>query len=184
MMRTAKGDDRGRNRWVVELLVVLALAAPAISRADPIPVLPAGSTLVFSQSGFISNEIPLQTQFDIPFAGTLTIQLIDLTWPEKFSSLSFIMTSGHEVLAKLDAPGTITYELDAPGRFFGFLSAGAEGAMSLAGEAMLPGTYLLQMSLQQLSEPQPVALPAALWLLVSGMLGIGMFRRRLPILQN
>ena len=128
--------------------------------------------------------MPLQTQFDIPFAGTLTIQLIDLTWPEKFSSLSFMMTSGHEVLAKLDAPGTITYQLDAPGRFFGLLSAGAQGAMSLAEEAMAPGTYLLQMSLQQLTQPQPVALPAAIWLLMSGVIGIGMMRRRLPILQN
>jgi len=165
-----------RNSAWLAFVAAVALASPLSSRADSVlPGLPAGSILVFSQSGFISNPLPLQTQFDIPFAGTLTIQLIDLAWPEKFSSLSFMMTSGSGVVAQLDAPGAFSFQLDSPGRFFGFLTGQTQGAMHA-------GTYLLQMSLLQLT--QPVPLPAALWLLMSGIVGIGMLRRQASVPQG
>jgi hypothetical protein len=168
-MRTSAPMSPRATPWLAVLAALLFVAAPRAGQADT--VLPAGSTVVFSQSGFISGLPPLMSEFDIPFTGTLTIQLVDLGWPE-FASLSFMMTSGHGVLAQLDAPGTFTYELDAPGRFFGFLTGEPQPH-----DGLLAGSYLLQISMVS-SPSQPVALPAAIWLLLSGLVGLGAFRGR------
>lgn len=151
------------------LLILLGvLGAPGISKADmTVPAgLPVGSIVVFSQSGFITSDLPLRVEFDVPFAGTVSVQLIDLGLPQPFECLTFLLTTGSTVLADVKAPDTFSFELNSPRRLFGFLNGDPQGALNV-------GAYLLQVSVT------PVPLPAAVWLLLSGLGGLGLaFRKR------
>jgi hypothetical protein len=139
------------------LAALVALAGPAVSHATmAVPDgLPVGSIIVYSQSGFIINDLPLQVEFDVPLAGTLHVQLLDVGLTAPFESLSFLLTSGSSVLADLGAPQTLSFELSSPGRLFGFIN----------GDPQEVGAYLLQVSIT------PVPLPAAALLLLSGLAG-------------
>jgi hypothetical protein len=150
------------------LIAMAALAAPRVSAADMVAPqgLPSGSIVVFSQSGFIANTLPLKVEFDVPFGGTLSVELIDLGLPQPFESLTLLLTTGSTILADIRGPGLFSFELGSPSHLFGFLSGDPQGALNV-------GAYLVQVGVT------PVPLPAAAWLLLSALGGLGlMFRRR------
>lgn len=163
MKRSRMGSIRMQAFGVLAALAVSI--APRIGEAAmTVPGgLPAGSTIVFSQSGFISNTVPLSVEFDVPWAGTLSVQLIDLRLPEAFECLTFLLTTGSSLLANVTASETVSFELASPRRLFGFLNGDPQGPMNV-------GAYLLQVSVVPAGPVVP--LPAGIWLLLSGVAGL------------
>lgn len=157
------------------LLAAAALGAPQPGRTAPVAFEPGVPFTVFETSAFIGGTAAqtTQAQFFIPAAGTVKVKLADMAFPQALSSLSFWLTDSHQVFANLSAPGEFTFELDAPGAFFGFISGAAQGALNL-------GQYYAQVSLT----PSAVPLPAAGLFLFSGLAGLLALRRRRAGVQS
>jgi hypothetical protein len=106
----------------------------------------------------------------IPLAGTVTITLRDLQWPDPFTTLSLALTDSRSSLAQLAAPGALTFDVSSPGQYFAFVFGQAQGALNM-------GLYSIHVSLAP--SVAPVPLPAAAWLMLSGFAGLLSLRRRL-----
>jgi len=122
---------------------------------------------VFSQSGFL-GDVPLRVEFDVPTAGLMTVNLTDLGLPRPFECLTFLLTSGSTVLGEVVAGNPFALQLGAPAHLFGFLQGDPQGPLNR-------GTYLLTVSV----DPGGVVpLPAAAWLLLSGLGALSALMRR------
>jgi hypothetical protein len=169
-MRTL-GHSLTLTRLAAGLALLLAVLVAPAAQADSVAPASAepGSIMLPELSGLISGRQSIATPIVIPVAGTLTITLSDLAWPEALQSLSFSLTDTHSVLAQLVSPGVLTVDISTPGQYFGFVYGAAQGALNL-------GLYSVSLSLTP-SVPQ-VPVPAAAWLLLSGCGALFSFRRR------
>jgi len=99
-------------------------------------------------------------------AGTLTVTVFDIGVPQLLQSLSFAITDTNSVLQKLTNAGTLTYSVTGPMTLFANVYAVPD---SSAGT----GVYHINVSFAP-----TVPLPAAGWLLFSGLTGLTAFRRK------
>lgn len=159
--RAGVPSPAARARWALWLLLSL-LAAP-VTHAES--VLLSDTTLVSgSQSAVFS--------FQAPGPGTLSIQLTDIDWPQTLSSLSFMATSGNQVLASWSDSAsqsavTLSFQVTG-GHYFADVLATAGGALDL-------GVYSLCI---QFNPTSPVPLPATGGLLLAGLAAFILIRRR------
>ena len=86
----------------------------------------------------------------------MTVTLTDLGWPGLFSSLSFAASTSTSLLAQLSAPGSLTFEIGGAGNYFATVYGVADPNFG-------SGLYSLNLSYA------PVPIPAAGWLLLSGL---------------
>lgn len=98
-------------------------------------------------------------------AGRLSVRLADIEWPEALQSMSLLVTDLDGLWQKLEGPGALTIDLSGPAKLFVAVFARSDGKNS-------PGLYQLR------ADFSPVPLPAALWLLLSGVGGLAAFRRK------
>lgn len=136
-------------------LVAAGFAAPS-ARADSILV---------SQSSMVSGSFSNVYSFSTSRAGTLTLRLENVAWPEQLASLSCNLYDNKNVLGSLSTTGELRLELAAPGTFFSHLFAQAGGTFDL-------GLFSFKVSFAPAAPPVP--LPAGVWLLGSalGLFGV------------
>lgn len=100
----------------------------------------------------------------LPSAGTVSIKLQDFAWPEALETMTLLVTDLHGIWERLDGSGSLTVDVTGATKLFTAVFA-RSSADSL-------GLYNLNASFT------PVPLPAAAWLLLSGLGGLGLFRRK------
>lgn len=146
------------------LLAALAVA-PTLTGATTVAGAPTSPLTVFEASALIGAGQVTTGQFTIPVAGTVSVTLRDMEWPERFAALSFCLVEGTNIVLQLTQPGTETFTIDRPLSFFAFVAGTPQHASGL-------GLYSLQIAIT------PVPLPAAGLLLLSGVAGLAFLRRR------
>jgi hypothetical protein len=103
----------------------------------------------------------IKYELQIPSAGLLNIELGDLGFPSPAASLNFALANSTNVLGVINGPGSLSYDvLSGPTTLFGYVYAAASPATN-------QGAYTLNVTQQQAVAPVP--LPAAVWLLISGL---------------
>ncbi|HEY4209992.1 MAG TPA: hypothetical protein VGM84_00815 [Steroidobacteraceae bacterium] len=134
---------------------VLGLSLAPPSKAD---------TVLLAQTTLISGSSAVTDKFTAPSAGTVTVQLSNMSWPTRLSALSFAATSGSQVMSAWSwdalAANVQSFQVGA-GTYFAHVTGQAAGLLNL-------GLYSLSITFKT-SDTPPVPLPASDWLLIGGM---------------
>lgn len=168
----SKAGSRSITRAAIALLVTFFAANTAFADVfDPtrppvsmyvvqpsVTLMPgAGNAIARTEmiTGTDSIVLPFVISGGMP-SGTVTVTLTDLAWPGLMSSLSFAASTSTSLLAQLTAPGSVTFGVGGTGSYFATV-------YGIADPNFGSGLYSLNISYS------PVPLPAAAWLLLSGL---------------
>ena len=163
-----------RRVWIGTLLGMAALLDTTASHADTV------GTKVYESTTLVTHsQIDLQT-LSLNGAGTVTVKFADLQWPDLLGSLSFTLFDVTHTIGtfSLDSSklttGSGVFHVDSAGTYYASIFA-APGAGKSG------GLYNAQVYFS--SAAPPVPLPAAGWLLLSGIAGIVAFRPKQKLSQ-
>lgn len=111
------------------------------------------------------------TEFNLAAPGSLLIELNDLKWPAAFESLSFSLSDATHIFQTFTANNVAgtnswTFDINTAGTFYGAIFAKPTTSSKA-------GMYYANVSYNSVS---PVPLPAAAWLLLSGIAGLAAVR--------
>jgi len=154
-----------RMRLTVTAVGAAMLMSSFAAHADTLGTKLYESTLLVTQP-----NIDLQT-LNIAGAGTVSVKLTDLKWPDLLGTLSFTLFDATHVigsysLASASTTGLGSFNVDTAGTYYASLFASPA-----AGKA--GGLYNAQIYFQSTA---PVPLPAAAWLMISGLACFAAFR--------
>jgi hypothetical protein len=144
----------------------LALGALVLSPASH------ADTVLINETTLVSGTNSSVEAFTIPTAGTVTVQLSNIAWPQALDSLSFVASSASSVLTAWQGSGTETFQVSAPGTYYAHVTGTAGGLLDL-------GLYSLTVSFR--SAVAPVPLPSSQVLLLGALvmsLGLAWSRER------
>ena len=143
---------------LVAPLALTALAVAPHARADSVPP-------PFGQVTLVSGTEATDNTFNAPTAGTVTVKLTSIAWPQALSSLSFSATTATQVLASWNGTGiasdTATFDV-AAGTYFTHVIASAGGSLDL-------GLYAMMLTFTPTGGTPPIPLPASGWMLLTGL---------------
>jgi hypothetical protein len=127
---------------------------------------PAGSTINSTQ--LVWGTSLTVSSLAASGRGSLNVRLTDIEWPQSLQSVSVLVTDLNNFWQKIDGPtdpNGLIFDLNGAANLFVAVFARSQDKYS-------PGVYHLQASFS------PVPLPAAAWLLLSGLGGLAAFRRK------
>jgi hypothetical protein len=155
-MNTVKKLQRSLHAGALAPLALVCLAAAPHAHAD---------SLLLAQTNVISGTESTLETFTAPTAGTVTVSLQGITWPNSgMSALSFSVTSSSAVLASWNGTGitgdTATFDVGA-GDYFAHITGTATS------EGLGLGLYSLMMTFAP-----AVPLPASGWMLLMGLFAL------------
>jgi hypothetical protein len=143
-----------QSKFLWALLVSFAIGALPLSRA-------CADTVLYDGSGFLQGTESFAQTFNLTAPGTLTVTLSNIAWPQQLASLNFLLSSPNGMMGPEMGAGTYTFAVLTSGNVFAQWFGSAQGPLDA-------GVYSLKIDFQ----PQggtPVALPASIVLLLSGL---------------
>ena len=145
---------------LLSLAAVLAAwaMAPTGARADEV---------LYDGIGFLQGTQSFVDSFDLPSAGTLTVTLSDIAWPQPLADLDLLVTSTKGALGPETGAGTYTFNVNG-GDVFAEWFGTAQGPLNA-------GVYSLKIDFQP--NALPVPLPTSALLLLSGLALLAWQRR-------
>lgn len=160
-------------------VLALAMTLPNVSRADYVqaqtPFSEGAPPALFTHGGssgslFGRPNVVWGTSLrvdslSLPSSGTLSITLSDLQFPQALDSLSLLVTDLNGLLQRIDGPGSLMVNLSGPAQLFVAVFARTD-------DRFTPGLYAVT------TQFSAVPLPAAVWLLLSGLGGLAAVVRR------
>jgi hypothetical protein len=131
--------------------------APQRAWADALPDLTLfqGTTLVYGQQSDVYS-------LNDPGPGTLEIVLQDMAWPEPLQDISLSLVNANGTLGTMSGPGDLDILNTKGGPFAAYVT-------SLAGNTLGLNLGLYSLKIEYVPLGSPVPLPAAIFLLLSGM---------------
>jgi hypothetical protein len=135
-------------------------AAPLTARAD---------TVLYDGTGFVVGTQSFVQSFDLPSAGTLTVTLTNVAWPEQLSSLDMLLSSTNGAVGPEMGAGTSSFSVKA-GDVFAQWFGTAQGALDAG---------VFSMKIDFIPAGQAVVpLPTSIALLLSGLALLAWQRRQ------
>lgn len=131
-------------------------------------------SVLLTDTSLVSGSESSVFSFETPGAGTVSVQLTNLDWPQPLYSLSFLAATPTHVMASWADPGSptgvnLTFQVPSGGRYFADVMAQAGGSLDL-------GVY--SMCIKFTPSTPTVALPASGVLLLTGILAMLALRAR------
>jgi len=139
---------------------------------NPVTLMP-GAGHDIARTEMITGTDSIVLPFIVPDGmqgGILTVTLADLGWPGLMNSLSFAASTSTSLLAQLAAAGSVSFDLANAGTYFATVYGVADPRFG-------SGLYSLNLSYA------PVPLPAAAWLLASGLVLLRTHRRKETVIN-
>jgi hypothetical protein len=169
---------------------VIGAGALAFAAAG-LPFMAQAATVVFEKVDVVSEPTAFAESFEITRPGPYQATLTDFEFPTAFDEIGLTVTSSTQKLGSLSAPGSFTFDAE-PGtyyvgflaipefqytvpQFFGLLQAALNSASDVHPKSAVTdanfgvGMYGIEVKF--------VPIPAAAWLLGSGLFGLLMIAR-------
>jgi hypothetical protein len=118
------------------------------------------SEVLYNSSGFLQGTQSFVQAFNVATAGTLTVTLTNVAWPQQLASLNLLLTTTSGAMGSEMGVGTASFDVKA-GDFFAQWFGTAQGPLNA-------GVFEMEIEFNP-SAGNPVPLPTSIALLLSGL---------------
>jgi hypothetical protein len=126
------------------------------------------SEIIYDGAGLLMGQQSFEDSFSVSTAGTLTVTLTNVPWPESLANLNFVVGTSQGLLGPEMGAGTASFEVEA-GNIYAQWFGTAQGPLDA-------GSYSLNIQFTP-SVVAPVPLPNSILLLFSGLALLAWQRR-------